>query len=155
MTEIDIRGGLPADAPLELTGEFTGYNNAATMQVGLWIRNDGEHIGSARYQAMTYGPRRLAVLLLHILSNAWHNAPGSAPAQVHDLFINGELRQDTIDWAQIAYDLIGEEPDEAELAEAVEAGARDGLIVTASGAWKIALAARQKRVARWVLEGQR
>jgi len=101
--------------PLELTGDFDGYNNAATMQIGLWINNDAEYIKMARHYAVHNGPERLALRLLHILADDWHNRPGSAAAAVYGLFQNFTLDEDSIDWAQICYSLVLTEPDDKDL----------------------------------------
>jgi hypothetical protein len=106
--DIDLRGGC-AGLPVGLHGEFTGYNNGPTMQVGLWITNDGEHYSMAWHHALNYGPAGLAHRLLHILADSLHNRPGSAAAQVYDLFQKGIYRKEEIDWVQIAHALIGDE----------------------------------------------
>jgi hypothetical protein len=82
---------------LELTGTFTGYHNGPTMQVGLWIANDGALIDEARRVAMTAGPRALA---------RWLTA--RLPHGVRYL-VSGRDLAEVIDWAQIAFDLIGED----------------------------------------------
>jgi hypothetical protein len=116
---LDIRGGC-ASHPVGMAGQYTGYNTPATEQVGLWIRNDAEYIDVARRYAEEHGPERLAGRLLHIMANDWHNRPGSAAAAAYHRFQKGELSEEAIDWAQIAYDLIGDEPDQDDLDRAAE-----------------------------------
>lgn len=158
MDDIDIRGGLPADAPLELRGEFTGYNNGPTCQVGLWIANDSEYIQQAQFIATAHGPERLARRLLHVMANDWHNRPGSTASLTYDYFQDGSHDKERIDWAQIAYALIDDEPDEEEIAAAQrdldEAREEFGL-GDDDTAWSLAQRRRAERVARWVLRGER
>jgi hypothetical protein len=82
---------------LELTGPFTGYHNEPTMQVGLWIANDGERSDEARGVALINGPRELA---------RWLGV--RMPSEVRYAVSARDLAE-IIDWAQIAYDLIGED----------------------------------------------
>lgn len=158
MSDIDIRGGLPADAPLGLRGEFTGYNSAETMRVGLWITNDGEHSEAARWYATERGTAQAARRLLRLMANDWHNRPGSTAALVYGLFGPGRLDPARIDWAQIAYSLIGGDPTEDEIAAAQrdldEAREEFGLGDDDS-AWSLAARRRAERVQRWVLRGER
>lgn len=115
MTDIDIRGGLGDDAPLALTGEFTGYNNGATMQVGLWIANDSEHYHFARTVIATRGAAGLAEYLTGVMRRA---ARSSAPGLAHGAAAESEGGLASVDWAQIACDLLGDEPSDAELVAA-------------------------------------
>jgi hypothetical protein len=131
---LDIRGGC-AGHPICLAGQYNGYNTPATEQVGLWIRDDAEYVDVARRSAKEHGSERLAWRLLHIMANDWHNRPGSAAAAAYHCFQRGELGEETIDWAQIAYVLIGEEPDQDDLDRAAEiaeerygAGATDAVV---------------------------
>jgi hypothetical protein len=97
--------------PLELTGEFTGYNNGATMQVGLWITNDGEHIELAR-QAAFDGPASLREVLTNLLQ-------GSQEPRIVLTFyaaMNASGGFDSIDWAQLTYSLVFVEPSDEDLA---------------------------------------
>jgi hypothetical protein len=118
----DIRGGNDS-APLELTGPFTGYNNGATMQVGLWIRNDGEYIEWARRHAQE-GTTYLRHVLTSLLHESYRDAQRrglredelSLPASVWQAAMRSEGGPDSIDWAQIAYDLLDTDPNEMEIA---------------------------------------
>jgi hypothetical protein len=115
MSEDDIRGGC-AGMPLELTGEFTGYNNGATMQVGLWIRNDGDYIAWARRHAYD-GPFYLRQVLTSLMQDSYRDAKHrSLPEEMFDLpasvwlaAMRSEGGTESIDWAQIAHDLTSED----------------------------------------------
>lgn len=97
---------------LELTGPFTGYHNGPTMQVGLWIANDSGLIDTARRIAAINGPRELG---------RWLGV--RMPSEVRYV-ISERDKAEVIDWAQIAYDLIGED---------VEDGPRTRLALGLSG----------------------
>jgi hypothetical protein len=100
-----LRGGCDG-MPLEPTGEFTGYNTAATMQVGLWISNDGEYIEAARHAAAD-GPKALRLYLLAAMLLA---PPASAPWQTGEA-MTAAGGTDAVDWAQICYGLVFVKPD--------------------------------------------
>ncbi len=107
-----LRGGCDG-LPLTLTGGWTGYNNGPTMQVGLWIRNDGEYIDWARRHALE-GP----VYLRQVLSSLMEDAPaGTAPDLAWQAASESGGLID-VDWAQICYDLVFAEPDDEDLREA-------------------------------------
>lgn len=132
--------------PLELTGKWTGYNNGATMRVGLWIRNDGEHIGTARAAALQ-GPLALRECLLGLMTFGVPYAP--AAHQAGQAAARSEGGWPSIDWAQITYDLVGNEPDEAEIAAAAKdiAKALEEFGVVDDTAWELAVR-RREAVAR-------
>lgn len=85
---------------LALTGPFTGYHNEPTMQVGLWTANDGRLFNEARRVAEINGPLELARWLIVRM-----------PSEVSYCVSRRDL-DEVIDWAQIAYDLIGERYEE-------------------------------------------
>lgn len=97
--------------PLELTGEFTGYNNGATMQVGLWITNDGEHIGWARSQALS-GPAHLRRELCRLLRDS--QEPHIVLTFYAAMNASGGGFE-SIDWAQICFQLVFIEPNALQL----------------------------------------
>jgi hypothetical protein len=82
---------------LQLSGPFTGYHNEPTMQVGLWIANDGALFNQARRVASINGPRELARWL------------GVRMPSAVSYVVSARDLAEIIDWAQIAYDLIGED----------------------------------------------
>jgi len=145
MTKIDLRGGC-SGMPLEMTGEWTGYNNGATMQVGLWIRNDGEHIGTARAAALE-GPQALRECLTGLMTFAVPYAP--AAHQAGQAAGRSKGGWSSIDWAQITYDLVGSEPDDDEIAAAAKdiAEALEEFGVEDDTPWELAVR-RREAVAR-------
>lgn len=165
MDDINIRGGLPVDAPLELTGEFTGYSTGATMQIGLWIRNDSDYIRGAHNWAELSGTRPMAEYLIKILRRSGRYSP---PGQTFWAVQSDETLRtqrevdmalfERVDWAQIAYDLIGSEPTDEELALAqrdIGEGVGEFGMGDEDSAFTLASRRRAERVRRWVLEGQR
>lgn len=111
----DLRGGC-SDMTLDLTGAWTGYNTGPTMQVGLWINNDGEFIGAARVLA-AQGTKGLQSWLMHVMSSA---DPDSAPGMTLTAVLehqNGWMR---IDWAQVCFSLLDRDPEEDDLKAARE-----------------------------------
>lgn len=155
MSEFDLRGGCDG-MPLELTGEWTGYNNGATMQVGLWIANDGERIDWARRHALE-GPFYLRQVLLGLMRDSYRDETRhelveenlSLPALVWLAATRSEGGTASIDWAQITYDLVGSEPDEAEIAAAAKdvTEALEEFGVEDDTAWGLAVR-RREAVAR-------
>jgi hypothetical protein len=111
--DLGLRGGCD-DTPLDLTGEFTGYNNGATMQVGLWITNDGEHIEAAR-RAASNGPQALKDHLVPVMRDAPFP---SAAHSTWDAAVASGGGIPAVDWAQICFDLVFVEPDDEDLAAA-------------------------------------
>jgi hypothetical protein len=151
MAGIDIRGGCQG-MPLELTGEWTGYNNGATMQVGLWIANDGEYIDWARRHAQE-GPFYLRQVLTSLMKGMYRDETRnelvegnlSLPASVWLAVTRSQGGSPAIDWAQITYDLAGSEPDEAEIAAAAKdvAEALEEFGVEDDTAWELAVRRRE------------
>jgi hypothetical protein len=145
-----LRGGCDG-MPLILTGEFTGYNNGPTMQVGLWIANDSEYYEAARLSALD-GPEELRLYLLAVMLDA---PLGSAPWQVGEAMTDAG-GMDAVDWAQICYSLVFVEPDDEDLAEAKFAlAARMGFEDTPgeSETWELAYAMNQAQAERVALRG--
>lgn len=115
MDEIDMRGGC-GHLPLELTGDWTGYNNGPTKEVGLWIRHDGERIKQARRAAVQEGPHGLALHLTAIMAQSFLQAgEDEQPGAVFKAMDAVEYQGQKVDWSQIAYDLVGDEPDDDDL----------------------------------------
>jgi hypothetical protein len=120
----DLRGGCDS-MPLRWAGPWCGYNTGATMQVGLWIRNDGDHIAWARRHAHD-GPVYLRQVLTSLMQDSYRDEKRqglaeemlSLPASVWLAVLRSEGGADAIDWAQICFDLVYVEPDEQDMAAA-------------------------------------
>lgn len=154
MGEIDIRGGRGAGASLELTGPFTGYANGPTMQIGLWICNDGDRIDDARTAVLHGG----AMVLAQHLGPIIRYFPVGAPAAVRDTVTLRDLI-DNVDWAQIAYSLLDSDPTDDDM-QAAESARYGGLSVSAVDAERRVVRRafqlaheRTKRVALYGAEG--
>lgn len=97
--------------PIELNGPYTGYNNGPTMQVGLWITNDGAEIEKARAVAREGGPDGLQDHLSHRIRN-WHTADNADLVRGVDYRLSDRDLDEVIDWAQVAYALLFSREDE-------------------------------------------
>lgn len=157
-----LRGGCD-DMPLEPTGDWTGYNTGATMQVGLWIRNDGDHIHWARRHAHD-GPVYLRQVLTSLMQDSFQDEwvrqgqPEemlSTPASVWLAVTRSEGGPDAIDWAQICYGLVLVEPDEHDLAAAQRDiyGTPDEYRLNDDTAWSLAYRRRSEAASAIAMTG--
>ena len=152
MSEDQFRGGCDG-MPLQLTGAWTGYNTGATMQVGLWIANDGDHILWARRAAME-GPVSLRQALTGLMRGLYRDAKHqglaeemlSLPASVWVAVLRSDGGPASIDWAQICFDLVYAEPDEQDMARE-EWGVEDDT------AWELAVRRREILAAEIAMTG--
>lgn len=103
---INVRGGCD-QMSLDLSGPCDGFNNAATARVGEWLGAAQGYIPVAQAIVERHGPEGLKAYLINEMYQA-HTRSG--PGRIYRE-VGQDGLEDEVDWAQLAFGLLGVEED--------------------------------------------